>query len=498
MNREFLLIMPKQINKTAQLLLSNKEWLFDQHVLQKMSITELSKQLSVTPAVIRRYIKQYNITSPSQQELREASNIRKYGVSNTGMLPEIRSKAIDTMKKKYGGHNWSNASGKRHIRDNTCEKKYGNKNVAKTKYAKTKTKKSNLQKYNREHINQSHIPLDVITKLNDSSWLYDQHVTQQKTLSLIAQELGFNNDMTTAMRYLHKHNIPTQHFQHSTGEKEVLNFIQDLLPNTVIISNTFSVIPPKELDIYIPSHNIAIEYCGLYWHSEQNGKDKWYHYNKWKGCNDKGIQLITIFEDEWYYKKEQVKNKIKSLLGMDDRKTVFARKCSIVEIDTQTKQQFFNDNHIQGDGPGSINIGLQYDNDIIACMSFIKKKNDVYYLNRYATSVKVPGGFSKLLKYFKLTNNWNNIISFADRRWSNGNLYKTTGWIKDVPLRPDYYYIEGNKRVHKFNYRRKFLSQKLLNFDPKLSERKNCDNNGILRIWDCGKIKFKMENTNEG
>ena len=152
--------------------------------------------------------------------------------------------------------------------------------------------------------------------------------------------------------------------------------------------------------------------------------------------------------------------------------------------------KFLNDNHIQGDGPGSIHIGLEYDSKLVAVMSFMKQK-EKYYLNRYATSKQVVGGFSKLLKHFQRNNDWSILISFADQRWSNGNLYVQTGWELDSVLPSDYSYSsDGKNRSHKFNYRRNKLQNMLNYYDPLISERKNCDNNGILRIWDCGKLKF--------
>jgi hypothetical protein len=88
------------------------------------------------------------------------------------------------------------------------------------------------------------------------------------------------------------------------------------------------------------------------------------------------------------------------------------------------------------------------------------------------------------------------LISFADLRWSNGNLYENTGWELDSVLPPDYYYATNNlERIHKFNYRRKNLPKLLKYFDPELSERENCDNNGILRIWDCGKLRYIINNS---
>ena len=278
----------------------------------------------------------------------------------------------------------------------------------------------------------------------------------------------------------------------SAPENEIYDFLNIL--NVLVIKNDRNLIYPLELDFVLPDYNIAIEFNGLYWHSEKMGKGRQYHLNKTKICNNKGYQLLHIFEDEWVHKRNQVQRKLKHLLRKNDEDRVFARKCCYQEVPSADKKAFFDRHHIQGNGPGSITYGLYFDNQLIACMSFIKKLHGVYYLNRYATSCHVVGGFSKLLYYFKINNTWNKLISFADLRWSDGGLYINTNWTKDSILPPDYSYIKNNTRVHKFNYRRKYLPKLLKHFDPNLSETTNCDNNNVLRIWDCGKIKFIQTN----
>lgn len=280
----------------------------------------------------------------------------------------------------------------------------------------------------------------------------------------------------------------------SKKETDLYTFVKSICPDA--INSDRSLIKPYELDIVIPSMKIAIEFCGLYWHTDgRRGIDKNYHKNKFDKCNDLGIQLITIFEDEWDDREIQVKNKIKSLLGIDDRPSVYARKCTIGIVSHAEKVAFYNNNHIQGDGGGKISYGLYNNSELVACMTFKVMANGVYYLNRYATSHRVVGGAAKLLTHFKKNHEWSEIISFADCRWSNGNLYYKTGWELDSVSRPDYSYFYKGKRKHKFGFRRKNLEQILGDkFNPAESETVNTAKNGIHRLWDCGKMKFKLTN----
>jgi hypothetical protein len=171
---------------------------------------------------------------------------------------------------------------------------------------------------------------------------------------------------------------------------------------------------------------------------------------------------------------------------------VFARKLSIKMVGVNEKKRFFEQYHLQGDGPGSINIGLFEDNSLVACISVIQNKGGVLLINRYATSKIVVGGFSRLLSALKKQYEWNVIETFADLRYSQGQLYLSVGFKNVKQLKPDYYYIKNNIRYHKFNFRRKYLPLRLDNFDSSLSEKQNCDADGILRLWDCGKIKFQI------
>lgn len=279
----------------------------------------------------------------------------------------------------------------------------------------------------------------------------------------------------------------------SKAEKEIVDYIKSL--NISVIENDRSTIAPLELDILIPTHNIAIEYCGLYWHTERSGKTKNYHHEKYLKCKNNNIKLLTVFEDEWIIKKDQVKRKIAHELNKTLGERIYARKTVICKLSTKEKKEFFDNNHIQGNGPSSINIGLKHENMLVACMGFIKTRNGHYILSRYSTCNHVIGGFSKLLKYFQINYDWKSITSFADLRWSNGNLYEQTGWNTDKILKPDYYYLHNHKRYHKFNFRRKNLKTILGDkFDDNKSEFENCKDNKIYRIWDCGKIKYSLIN----
>jgi hypothetical protein len=279
----------------------------------------------------------------------------------------------------------------------------------------------------------------------------------------------------------------------SKQEKDILNFVKQHYKG-IIIENDRNILKPKELDIVLPELKIAIEYCGLYWHSNEfMGKN--YHLDKLEKCNKVGYRLITIFEDEWIHKRDIVESKILNILSVSETTNIFARKTKIVNISIKDRNQFLNTHHIQGEAAGSVNIGLEYDGKLVSVMSFKKRSRGVYELIRFASSCNVVGGFSKLLIYFKINYEWTGIVSFADLRWSSQekNVYLSNGFELDSVLKPEYRYIIGKERKHKFGFRHKHLKKMLDNYDQILSEATNTLNNGIYRIYDCGLARFVMK-----
>jgi len=124
----------------------------------------------------------------------------------------------------------------------------------------------------------------------------------------------------------------------SKQEIELIEFIKSF--GIDVIEHDRSLISPYELDIIIPAKKVAIEYCGLYWHSELAGKDRNYHLYKLKACKEKGYRLITIFEDELLYRKEVVFSRLKNIFRVGDLNVIYARNCVIDLISTKQARIF--------------------------------------------------------------------------------------------------------------------------------------------------------------
>lgn len=289
---------------------------------------------------------------------------------------------------------------------------------------------------------------------------------------------------------------PSCSTRESTPEKELYDFIVALIPDEDVKQNDRTLISPLELDVYIPGRNIAIEFNGVYWHSEERGKDRNYHHSKWERCRDQGIQLITVWEDDWRERQEIVKSMLSHKIGVDDAKRVYARTTTVKVLDYATSKNFLDSNHIQGSARGSLYLGLCVARDDIVAVSVWRKNGTTLYLDRYATSTTVIGGMGKLLKEGKRwakDNSVDKIVSFSDNEVSDGGLYEKLGFVLDKELAPDYSYVYRGNRTHKFNFRlKRFLNDDALLFQEGLSERELAKLNGIPRVWDSGKKRWVL------
>lgn len=289
---------------------------------------------------------------------------------------------------------------------------------------------------------------------------------------------------------------PTCASTNSKGQLELTDFLKslgvDLLTDHRIGEGKL------EVDCYLPDQNLAIEYDGLKWHSTQHRPSN-YHSRKRQALEDKGIQLIRIFEDEWQYRNLQVKSLLRSRLGKLDAK-LYARECSLVRLSNENARSFYEVNHIQGWKRTGLNLGLQYREELVAVMTFTQslsergtEAKDTWELARFASSVQVLGGASKLFKAMLDISKAQKVISYSDDRLFTGRMYGAIGFKLCTKVPPSYtYWKSGLKlRLHKSHFRHSKLPKLLGDrYNPNLTERENCEAAGYFQIYDCGLTKW--------
>ena len=443
----------------------------------------------------------------------QQTNLKKYGGIAPACCIEIKEKAKQTCVDKFGNDYIEKISElskqgsmKKYNVDNPTKNKsisdkikvaWDAKNDNEKKEIQFKRMQTSIEKYGRTNPNQIQLSQNAFEILNDKKLLTQLHDIEKLNVSEIANKL--NVSITTVYNSFLNLNIENKrwikHNLESTGQTEVFNFLKSLDESINIQTNVRNIIYPKEIDIYLPDYNLAIEYNGLYWHSEASGKDKKYHLEKTKLCEEKGIRLIHIFEDEWFNMKQQCKDTLKHFLGKSE-KGDYARHCTIREISWQQAKQFLNEYHLLGAGAsGNYRIGaFNKQNDLIGVMVFGKQNNEnsngEVELRRFVTNKKNnPGVGSKMFKYAINQKHYTTVIAFVDRRWFTGLVKDHIGFEKVDETPPALWWTDGYKRLN----RRYFSKNKMQKITNNVNDSKHniIRSLGFYQIWDSGKLKLK-------
>ena len=419
--------------------------------------------------------------STSETQMRHKNSIReKYNVDHVLQLDTFQSKVKETKLNKYGSETYNNLS---------------------------KAKRTKLIKYGSETFNGH--GKRTVTKFQTilESWrhltpLFSENeftgVSNGQIYKFKCNECNYEFSRSLDNGYIPrckacamKIHVNTQ----SKGEKEIIEYIKSLI-DLPIIERDRTILTGKELDIYMPDKKIAIEFNGVYWHSESKLKSKIYHLRKTMSCANHGIQLLHIYDYQWNVKQEIIKSLISSKLGCADK--IFARKCELKVVNAVVKRNFLNETHIQGTCNSSVNLGLYFNNELVALATFGKSRYDKKYeweLLRYSSKLQttVVGGFSKLIKHFIEMYQPKNILTYCDRNTSVGNLYLKTGFKLIGTTGPNYFYFKDHSVFSREQYQKHTLHKKLSVYAADLTEYENMQLNGFDRFWDCGNFKFLLE-----
>lgn len=435
-----------------------------------------------------------------QQRIKN-TNLKRFGYECCLASPKIRDKVKKTMQKKYG----SDSFFKNGLIQSKMKEKYG------------------LQSSHQLHIEEPYA-----TMVRNEQQLIEWSKTFQEKNKTMPNLLDFCNvsgySPSAVYKILEEENIEISkvfNTSSSTYESIIARFLNDNgiqyeVHNRVIIS-------PLELDFYIPDFKIAIEVNGAFFHNSsiyvrdsKPPKDKFYHQKKSIECESKGIRLIHIFE--WDLYKENLQKTLsflRSVFHINQYK-IFARKCVINNIDNITANSFYEENHLQGKTNNcQYNYGLFYNNELVACMSFLKRKEE-YSLTRFCSKkeIEVVGGASKLFKHFVKCISPNEIISFSDITKMSGNVYKILGFKVESITTPSYWWFKNPSNYHWRRECQKQYMHKLPGFDPdykylehkldpfwQRTEKEIMESKKYIQVFDSGMRKHiwrKEENDARG
>jgi hypothetical protein len=288
----------------------------------------------------------------------------------------------------------------------------------------------------------------------------------------------------------------------SSAEQEIASFISAHATTEQNKRFYFDAGKYYELDIFVPSINLGVEYNGLYWHSELAGKDKNYHANKRNFFASQGIRVIMVFEHEWSFKRDICESMLRHRLGVTLTK-IHARKCHIVNLSSDEAARFMNKNHIAGSANSAINIGLLYQGEVVTVATFRKDRfgsdKSVFELIRFCNRLNttVVGGLSKVTTAFLATNRCS-IKTFTDLRWGDGNGYIAAGFKFVKALPPcNWYFTTDNQVSHRSVFQKKKLLKLLQSESSDNTEWQLAQQLGLNRYWDCGHSSYILETVND-
>lgn len=323
----------------------------------------------------------------------------------------------------------------------------------------------------------------------DNVHLKKHNLTKEQYLSI------YNNPPTICKVYknfvidkchdLNLNNVNLNHF-YSNGEKEIMQHIKDL---GFDCRKDRKLLDGQEIDIFIPSKNIAIEYNGNKWHTEKFGKkDKDYHLNKTNICNEKGINLIHIFEDEYVLHKEVVLDRIDSILGIDKHKEkININDCIIKIIQFEDCIDFLNKfslkYHYKSD---ERYVGCFINaNELISVLSFNDNElTDIVFDIKFDCSCLCQNMFNLYAKTFDLKH----VIYYLDKRWNDNNIEHINGFRFESEIEPKASFY--NTKVHRYKRFSKEYICHLYKLSNDVSDDYIMNELGFDRIFDVGYYKL--------
>lgn len=429
---------------------------------------------------------------------------------------DVCNKEVKIQLRRYnqsisrGGYYTCSSQCSKKKREDTFIQKYGEHTPFKTKEFKEKSKQTNLLKWGTEHFRQSEkwkcenggnevqkrkkTIFDQFLKENlcvvgqdDENFIVkcDIHGENKIPKGIFANRKIIGTELCAKCKPIES-NV-------SGKEIQLFKLISEIYNGEIIRSYK---IGRKEIDIYLPEEKIGFEFNGLRWHSEEF-KNNDYHFKKTKLCNENGIRLIHIFEDDFQYKIKIVKSIINNVLNKSNK--IYARKTYIKKInDKNLIKKFLIENHLQGFVNTNINYGLYYNDELVSLMTFMKSrkiinntnKDTEYELVRFCNKIgiSVIGGASKLFKHFLNDYKPKSVLSYCDISWANGGLYKQLGFGLIGLSKPNYYYVVNGKRENRINFQKHKLVKK--GYDPNLTEVEIMAQLGYFRIFNCGNEKY--------
>ena len=430
---------------------------------------------------------------------------------------DIQSRKKETSRRNWGTDNPMQSKTIQTKLKFTIQERYGVDNPFQQPDFKEKRIKTNLQRYGvPHHLQNEHVKNKLVQTQRLKNIYFDPNLMGYTEDGQQIRRCNNNNCDKCQKRY---YVTPTNvYFDRSrlgyetctnlvpigNSQKSSLEYkVRELLDNHNIyyISNNRKLThDKKELDIFIPEFNLAIECNGIWSHSVMNNsspKSRSYHMDKTKQCRKCNIEVIHLWEDwilgKWDIVESILLNKLKLT-----KNNIYARNTIVKELSAKCCNEFMEKNHIQGATNNShVRLGLYHEEELVSVMSFSLQK-EKWILDRFCNilNTNVVGGASKLLKYFISLYHPDSIISFSSNDISDGNLYKVLGFETDYKYQPSYWYFRPGslQRDHRSGWSKSEIVRKGFKekVDESWTEFDTMKELGFFCIYDSGQFRWTL------
>ena len=414
---------------------------------------------------------------PSIKEKMVETNIKKYGSVSPFGNKKVQQKSKQTLMNNYGvDHNFKIKEFREKLTKNIIKKnqKYRNSEDYRNFFIKTYIKPRGMSV--------------ISTEIKDNELYYN--LKCNKCESEFSWSIKNRIDGGKQYPYCDK----CFHRGASLEEDSLYDFIKSIYTGP-ILRNTRAELDGKEIDIYLPDKKFGIEYNGLYWHA---GKNRC-HREKWEIAQKKNIDLMQIWSCEWETKRPIIESIIMNRLGLTT--PIYARKCILKEVPVKEARNFADKYHMQGFYHG-IYIGLYYNGELVDMSIYCKARfggNYSWELTRHVIKhgIRVIGGLSKELSYFRKTGHYGDIVDYCDMRLFNGKGHWSFEEVGITP--PDMQYTDFVRIIPRGKYQKKNMPKiPGFVFDPNKTQLDNLHENGMDFIYGVGhKVFVQRENAND-
>lgn len=458
-----------------------KEDLLQYYIVDNHTIKECCAFFELSQTVFMRILKYYDIKKPleahtanikrsklerfgdpnfNNRPKADTTNLQRYGVKNQFQRVDLFPHIAQIRQERYGSYNNIEKNLQTRIKNSgsleasykkqnetyrqTCLAKYGIDNVAKLQTVRdaiaNSLKETFLERYGVENYwdqpdaKRSNGSKNSKANLEVCQKLAELNITYQQEFLLGGKWFDFKID----------------------------NYLLEINPSATH-NSTWGIYSPEGLDV---------------------------KYHKQKSAIATAASYHCIHKFDW-------DNLDKILNIVNHRPTIYARKCELAEISAKDAVAFLNTWHLQGYAKDRIRLGLKYEDNLVAIMTFGKPRYNKDYefeLIRYCSPLyNIVGGGARLFKQFIRQYDPRSIISYCDISKFTGNIYKQLGFKYIRTSSPARHWYNIKTKVHiTDNLLRQQGFDRLFgtNYGKGTSNEELMLEHGFVEIYDCGQATY--------